>query len=124
MSPNIGYAYSEVKDNQVRISFRDLRVSFKSAVNLCRYINGRSLDEARRILKDVIELKKAVPYRRFKKNVGHRKSLQGYPAGRYPVKVAKNLLKMLDHAEAMAEDKDLDIERLKISFKLWTLLSS
>ena len=73
-----------------------------------------SLDEARQFLQDVIAKKRAVPYRRYNKEVPHRAGLQGWYAGRYPVKAAGELLKILNSLEANAEDKGLDTERLKI----------
>jgi len=39
------------------------------------------VDDARKFLEDVAALKKAVPFKRYKRNVPHRK---GMCAGRYP----------------------------------------
>ena len=44
----------------------------------------------------------------------HRCGLTGWPSGRYPVKAAKYYLKLLDNLENNAEQKGLDISRLKI----------
>lgn len=113
--PNFGYSYAgELAENQVRASARDLRVSFKEMVELARELRGKSLEDARRVLEDVIALRRPIPFRRYKKGVGHRRQLQGWKAGRYPVKAAKLVMKLLKSAEANAEQKGLDTERLFI----------
>ncbi len=113
--PNFGYSYAEeLAGNQVKASVRDLRVSFKEMVELVRELRGKSLEEARRILEDVISLRRPIPFKRYKKGVGHRRQLQGWKAGRYPVKAAKLVMKLLKSAEANAEQKGLDTERLFI----------
>jgi len=91
---------------------RDLRISFKHAVEICNCIRGLHLDEARRFLEDVIAMRRPVPFRRFHGKVAHRRGLQGWPAGRYPVKAAKAILEVLRNAEANAEYKGLDTSRL------------
>jgi large subunit ribosomal protein L22 len=58
--------------------------------------------------------KKAIPFRRFNKKVGHRHGLEKAFSGRYPVNAAQQILNVLEGAEANAEYKGLDLERLKI----------
>jgi len=94
-------------------SGRDLRISFKAAVEILNEIRGKRLDQAKKILEDVIQLKRPIPYRRFYKKVGHRKGA-GFGPGRYPVKTAKEILKIINNAEANAEYKGLNTEKLWI----------
>lgn len=91
---------------------RDLRISFKHAVEICNCIRGMKLEDAKRFLEDVIAMKRPVPFRRFHGKVAHRRQLQGWPAGRFPVKAAKAILEVLKNAEANAEYKGLDTSRL------------
>jgi len=113
--PNFGYSYAqELKENQVKASARDLRVSFKEMVELVRELRGRSLEDARKILEDVVSMRKPIPFKRYCGGVGHRKQLEGWKAGRYPVKAAKLVMKLLKSAEANAEQKGLDVDRLFI----------
>ena len=72
------------------------------------------LNKAKEYLEAVIAKKKPVPFRFHKKKVGHRKGLSKWYAGRYPVKAAKEVLKVLQNVEANAEAKGLDIDSLKI----------
>ncbi len=94
-------------------SGRDLRISYKDAVEVLRAIRGKRVEDAKRILEDVIKLKRPVPYRTYHGKVGHRRG-QGFGPGRYPVKAAKAILKVLENAIANAEYKGLDTERLWI----------
>jgi len=70
--------------------------------------------EAESFLKDVIAMRRSVPYRRYRKKVAHKRGLQGWYAGRYPVKAAKAILKILQSAMASAEEQDLDVDSLYV----------
>ena len=72
------------------------------------------MEKAKNYLNDVIAMKKSVPFKRHNKKVGHRKGQEGWPSGRYPVKAAKQILRVLENAEANAEYKGMDTERLFI----------
>jgi len=112
--PTYGYSYPQLTEKQARASGRDLRVSYKEMVELLRAIRGLRMDKARRLLEDVIALRRPVPFKRYIKGVGHRKQLEGWKIGRYPVKAAKLLLKILKNAEFNASNKGLDPEKLFI----------
>lgn len=90
-------------------SGRDLRVSYKDTVEVLNAIRGKTLEEAEKVLNDVINTKKPLPYRRFNKKVGHKRAIS---SGRFPVKAANVVLKVLKNAEANAEYKGLDTARL------------
>jgi len=113
--PKWGYSFTRLETDEIaKASGRDLRISPKAAREICKTISQMRLDEARRFLQDVIDKKRAVPYRKHKKEVPHKAGIDGWYAGRYPVKTAKEILKVLDSLEASAEAKGLDMERLKI----------
>nr|AJS13244.1 large subunit ribosomal protein L22 [uncultured archaeon] len=73
-----------------------------------------NLIQAKTYLQDVMEKKKAVPFRRYQKKAGHRHGLEKAFSGRYPIKAAQHTLKILQGAQANAENKGLDIEKLRI----------
>jgi large subunit ribosomal protein L22 len=98
----------------VKCAGRELRISPKAATEICRSIKGMKLAEAKELLESVIAKKRAIPYRRYKKEVPHRNLQEKWYAGRYPVKAARKILKLLEELEANAEYKGLDIEKLKI----------
>jgi large subunit ribosomal protein L22 len=72
---------------------RGLRISIKHALPIVREIKGKPLKKAKRFLNDLIE---------------QRVSLNG----KYYTKAAKNILLVLNSAEANAKQKDLNIEKL------------
>ncbi|MBX5328452.1 MAG: 50S ribosomal protein L22 [Candidatus Bathyarchaeota archaeon] len=115
--PKWGYSITEEAldpEKTAKASGREVRVSHKSAREICRTIKGMMLTKAKQYLKDVIAKKQAVPFRRFKKKAGHHHGLTKAYAGKYPVKAAKYVLKILEGAEANAEYKGLDTDRLRI----------
>ena len=113
--PKWGYSITDInQEKTAKASGRELRVSHKHAREVCRTINGMKLDQAKDYLKQVIKKKKPIPFRRFNKKVGHRHGLEKAFSGRYPVKTAAEILKVLEGAESNAEYKGLDIENLRI----------
>jgi large subunit ribosomal protein L22 len=115
--PKWGYSISDEDfdmDKSVKASGREVRVSHKHAREVCRTIKGMKLSQAKTYLQDVMEKKKAVPFRRYQKKAGHRHGLEKAFAGRYPIKAAARTLKILQSAEANAENKGLDVDKLRI----------
>jgi large subunit ribosomal protein L22 len=113
------WGYSVIKEEldpekTAKASGREIRVSHKHAREVCRTIKGMMLANAKGYLRDVIDRKKAVPFRRYKKKAGHRHGLEKSYAGRYPVKAAKKVLNVIEGAEANAENKGLDVDRLRV----------
>jgi large subunit ribosomal protein L22 len=110
---SIKYAYNKDKDPKTaRAVGKSLKISPKHSVEICRELRGMDLEKAKNYLNDVINMKKAFPFKRHNKKVGHRKGLKGWPSGRYPVKAAGQILKILENAEANADYKGLDLENL------------
>ncbi len=91
---------------------KELHVSRKHAYEIARTIKGMKLEKARGFLEDVAALERAVPYKRYTRNIPHRK---GMCTGRYPQKAAKEFLKILKNAESNATYKGLDTENLRIT---------
>jgi len=109
--PTWRYAVKDLDpDVSVRASLREADLSPKWSREVCAAIRGKSLEQARRLLEDVINMRRMIPYRRYRKLRAHHSQTRG-PGG-YPVKVAKALLKLLDSLEANAEFKGLDTDRL------------
>jgi large subunit ribosomal protein L22 len=113
--PNWGYSFTAYEeDRMARTSGRELRISPKAAREICRHIRQMKLSQAQTFLERVVRKEQAVPYRRHNKEVPHKRQLQGWDAGRYPVKAAKNVLEVLAGLQANAENKGLDTERLRL----------
>jgi len=113
--PKWGYTTTGLDpETTAKSSGRELRISHKAAREICQTMKGMTLDQAKQHLNKVIQKKQPIPFKRYNKKLGHRHGLEKAYAGRYPVKAAQKILKVLEGAEANAEAKGLDIERLKI----------
>ena len=115
--PKWGYSIlTETLDPEktAKASGREIRVSHKHAREICKTVKGMTLTIAKQYLRDVIAKKKAVPFTRYNKKAGHRHGLVKAAAGRYPIKASSQILKIIQGAEANAENKGLDVDRLHI----------
>lgn len=112
----VNYAYRPKDElNSAKAMGYEMPISFKHAVEICRAIKGRKIDDAIAYLEDVIAMKKAVPFKNHKKKVAHRKGLEKWYAGRYPVNASKYILKVLKNLKANAEYKGLELNRMVIT---------
>lgn len=92
----------------------EIHISPKHAVEICREIRKKKVVDAKQYLQDVIDIRRPVPFKRYKRDVGHRRNLEGWDAGRYPKKAATEILRLIRDAESNAEYKGLDPERMRI----------
>jgi len=113
--PQFGYSFSAFDSAvHVRASGREVDVSPKKAREVCEAIKGMTIPQARSFLEDVISMKRVVPFRRYKLKRGHKKGLQGFYAGGYPVKAADEVLRVLDNLQNNAEHKGLNTDKVQI----------
>ena len=111
----VGYAYKPADETKAAKAMGyEMPISFKHAVEICAAIRGKKVEEAIRYLEDVVAMKRAVPFKKYKKKVAHKRGLEKWYAGRYPQKAAKYILKVLKNLEANAEYKGLEKDRLII----------
>ncbi|MHA1229519.1 MAG: 50S ribosomal protein L22 [Candidatus Helarchaeota archaeon] len=103
-------------DRTAKAVGRDVKVSPKPVREICNCIRGMKLDKAKQFLEDVIDMKRVVPFKRYKGKRGHKKGLDKYKwyAGAYPIKAAREVLNVIENAENNAEYKGLDIDRIRI----------
>lgn len=114
--PQYSYAFHNFdKARHVRASVREKSISHKHSREIAVAISGKSIEKAREFLENVVAKKEAVPYRRYHNEVAHRSNIRdGFSAGRFPQKAAKEFLKLLDNLESNAEYKGMDLDRLRI----------
>ncbi|MGA3059026.1 MAG: 50S ribosomal protein L22 [Candidatus Bathyarchaeia archaeon] len=115
--PKWGYSIiNELLDPEktAKASGRELKVSHKAAREVCKAIKGMMLNTAKQYLRDVQTKKKAVPYTRYNKKLPHRHGLVNSFCGRYPIKASEQILNVLESAQSNAENKGLDVDRLRI----------
>ena len=75
-------------DQFARAKANELPVSPKHAIEIARFIRNQDVNRAISYLNDVVEKKKAVPFRRFNRNVAHKRGLEGWAPADTPVKAA------------------------------------
>ena len=111
---DFGYSFQNYdKTKHVRASLREKTISHKHAREIAVTIKGMSLEKARNFLQAVVNKERAVPFRRYHNEVGH-KSDTGVMSGRYPKKAATEFSRLLDNLESNAEYRGMDLDRLKI----------
>jgi large subunit ribosomal protein L22 len=107
-----GYTYAGKKGKAVaRARGLELHISPKKTYEVLNAIRGRPLEEARTFLEEVAALKRPVPFRRYNQEMAHKPRAG---PGRFPVKVAERVLKVLGNAEANAEYEGMDTDRLVV----------
>ncbi len=106
--------YSAEKDPEksARAYGRELYCSPKHSENIARAIRGMKVKDAEEFLEQVIQKKRAVPFRTHNGSLGHKKRIG---PGAYPEKASRLILRVLKNAENNAEYKGLDPENMVIS---------
>ena len=96
----------------------DLPIKYKHAREIANAIMEKrmTLKEAIKYLRRVMRQEAAVPFKRYKGSVAHRKELKDWkwPAGRYPYKASAYVVKVLENALNNARQKGLNEDRLRI----------
>ena len=105
----LGYAYTGKQEDIAKVLGKGARVSPKQAYEIANAIRGKNLGKTKTYLEEVIALKKAVPYRRYNRGVGHKKKLG---PGRYPVNASKIFLSLLQELEANSDTIGLNKDKL------------
>src|SRR3989338_2879916 len=99
-------------EHMARALGNSLPISTKHSIEICSFIRNKSLNEAKKILSLVVQHKKAIPFRRFNKGIGHKKIVG---PGRYPENASSEIIKLLESVEANAQFKGLNTSNLTIS---------
>jgi len=101
------------KDHFATAKSVNLPISTKQSVEIASFIRMKLLHKAKMLLQEVVEHKKAVPYKRYNRDTGHKPGK--IAAGRYPEKAISHFLQLLNTVGANAEDKGLDSKNLIIT---------
>ena len=88
-----------------------LPISRKHVREVLNMIKGMNLDKAIERLELVKSFKRAVPFKRYKKDMGHKR---GMSAGRYPIKACDHIIKLLFNAKNNAVNQGLQEEKLYV----------
>jgi large subunit ribosomal protein L22 len=111
----IDYSQKFSGDNIAKAKANELNMSPKHSIEIATFIRHQRVNDAIAYLNDVVGLKKAIPFRRFNRNVAHKRGLPGnWDAGRYPVKASKEYIRVLESVKKNAEYIGLDADNLEI----------
>lgn len=86
-------------------------ISDKHAYEIAKFIRHRKVDQAKRLLQEVLQMKRAVPTVRYNRDTGHK---PGIASGRYYQKASEHMLKLLDAVESNADNLGLDTKNIFI----------
>lgn len=109
--PKFGYS-AKVGEPCAKAMGKEMRVSPKHAMEVCGAIRGMKLAVAKEFLESVAAKRKAVPFKRHRKKLAHRRGAGG--SGQFPVKAVRAISMVLKNAEANAEYKGLDLEKVRV----------
>ncbi len=111
----IDYSQKINGDNIAKAKANELNMSPKHSIEIATFIRHQRVNDAIAYLNEVVSLKKAIPFRRFNRNVAHKRGLPGnWDAGRYPVKASKAYIRVLESVKKNAEYIGLDADNLEI----------
>src|SRR3989338_10895981 len=89
----------------------NLPISTKHCVEISHCLRYKTVSYAKKFLQEVVNIERAVPFRRFTRNVGHKARMA---SGRFPSKAAREFLRVISSAEANAQVKGLNASALTI----------
>ena len=79
------YSQKVKGDTIAKAKANELNMSPKHSIEIATFIRHQRVNDAIAYLNEVVKLKKAIPFRRFNRNVAHKRGLPGnWDAGRYP----------------------------------------
>ena len=87
-------------------------ISTKQSVEICNFIRKKHIQKAKIALQDVVDHKRAIPFKRYNRDMGHKPGK--IAAGRYPENAIKVFIRLINTAQSNAENKGLDTNTLII----------
>jgi len=107
----MGYTQKTDPETTSRALGVEISASPKHCREVCKMLVGKKVEDAKKYLKGVIELKTPVPYTRFKMFLNPKPKVG---PGRYPKKAAQAILRVIESAQSNAEYKGLEADNMKV----------
>lgn len=107
----MGYSMKVDPEKTSKALGSEIGVSPKHCREVCKMLTGMKVEDAKRYLQSVADLKTAVPYTRFKMWLNPKPKVG---PGRYPKKAALAILKVLESAQSNAEYKGLEADSMRV----------
>lgn len=99
-------------EHSARATGRSLPISTKACVEICRALRHKKTTAAKKLLEQVMEKKKAIPFRRYASGLSHKKEVG---PGRFPFSSSREIFELIESAEANAQFKGLTTANLEIT---------
>jgi len=100
-----------VKKDEAITKGSNLHASMKQCMYICKFIKGKSIDDAIKDLQDVILYKKVIP---FKGEIPHRKGK--IMSGRWPINSCKIFIPILKTLKGNVLVNQMDLDKTRIYF--------
>jgi len=107
----MGYSQKTDPETTSRALGVEISVSPKHCREVCKMLVGKNVEDAKKYLQGVIDLKTPVPYTRFKMFLNPKPKVG---PGRYPKKAAQAILRVIESAQSNAEYKGLEADNMRI----------
>ena len=105
-------ATKELGESSAYAVGKNLDISFKEASEVCSFVRKKKVSFAKRMLDSVISQEICIPFKKYNDDLAHK---PGTSAGRYPIKCANEILKIIKSAENNALNKGLNTNDLVIT---------
>lgn len=96
------------------VNGRDLRISLKQSISICRMIRGKTIECALKMLEEVVNFKRIVKMN--DREIPHKHG-KGVMAGRNPVKACLEFIRLLKQLRANAAANELEPEEFVVYCK-------
>jgi large subunit ribosomal protein L22 len=110
----ISYSVDADPDRTAKAMLRERQISLKHSKAIAREIKGMTAAGAIEYLEAVIDGDQPVPVKQHNANVGHKRKVDGWDAGRYPEKPSRAFLDLLENAVGNADHQGFDGEAMEI----------
>jgi len=107
----MGYSQNTDPETTSKALGVEISVSPKHCREVCKMLVGKKVEDAKKYLQGVIDLKTPVPYTRFKMFLNPKPKVG---PGRYPKKAAKAILRVIESAQSNAEYKGLEADNMRV----------
>ena len=106
-----------VQAKSAKARVEDIRTSFKNTFEVAAAIRGKMLKDAYHYLRDVLDHKKIIPFRRYFGGVGRKAQANDLKAcqGRWPEKSVRHVINLLKNLKQNVKAKGLDLDKCQIS---------
>jgi large subunit ribosomal protein L22 len=107
----MGYTIETDPEKTSKAIGKEASVSPKKCREVCKMLVGMNVEDAKTYLKEVADLKRPVPYTRFKMMLSPKPKVG---PGRYPKSAALAILRVIESAQSNAEYKGLDADSMRV----------